>query len=336
MAGGLWARRLGLRGLLLLATAMAALSQGALATVTVVDGSAVLPALLVGTTLMGTGFGLSAAPLNTLPGLLFPARSEPALVALHTVLGGGFAVGPLAVSALVGADLWPALPLTIGSSCVLALLVGLRTPLPRDEGASAEIQHAAPEPPRAWLVVLGIVAVLYAFAEGTFSNWAAIFLHEARGVPEPTAAIAISGFWFGLAGGRLLVSTLVARISSVTIWLSLPVLMAAVFVLLPLASGPASGIGLFVLAGLAASAFFPLTVAFASGHYPSRVATVSSLLTAALMVGVGSGSFALGALRSSLSFDALYRVSAAYPLAALGLAAIATLGLRRARARSVA
>ena len=106
--------------------------------------------------------------------------------------------------------------------------------------------------------------------------------------------------------------------------------MIGVFLLLPSASGPVNGIAMFTLAGLAASAFFPLTVAIGSECYPGKTGLVASLLTAALMVGVGAGSFALCALRSSLPFDTLYRVSALYPAMAALLALATTLGMRRA------
>jgi predicted MFS family arabinose efflux permease len=42
-------------------------------------------------------------------------------------------------------------------------------------------------------------------------------------------------------------------------------------------------------------------------------------MIAALMVGVGLGSFAIGTLRQALTFEDLYRLSAIYPAAALCL-----------------
>jgi predicted MFS family arabinose efflux permease len=80
------------------------------------------------------------------------------------------------------------------------------------------------------------------------------------------------------------------------------------------------GLGLFALAGLACSAFFPLTITLASQRFPEHVAWVSSMLIAALMVGVGLGSFVIGPLREWLSLESLYRLSAAYPIAVVGLA----------------
>jgi predicted MFS family arabinose efflux permease len=104
--------------------------------------------------------------------------------------------------------------------------------------------------------------------------------------------------------------------------------MIAAFLSLPYASGAYFGIGLFGLAGLACSAFFPLTITLLSNRFPSHVAWVSSMMIAALMVGVGVGSFAIGALRELLSLEDLYRLSAIYPAAVL---ALAMLVLRTAR-----
>ncbi|MEI2769477.1 MAG: hypothetical protein V9G98_01620 [Candidatus Competibacter sp.] len=134
------------------------------------------------------------------------------------------------------------------------------------------------------------------------------------------AALALSVFWGAMVVGRLLVAVLVVRIAPLTIWLALPALMIAAFLLLPGASTPALGLGLFALAGLACSAFFPLTITLASERFPEHVAWVSSMLIAALMVGVGLGSFVIGPLREWLSLEQLYQLSAAYPVAVVGLA----------------
>ncbi|MGF1508162.1 MAG: sugar MFS transporter [Myxococcota bacterium] len=314
--GGSLAAKLGLRWLLVLACLASALSQVFLLSTAFFDSEFALPLLLAGTAAMGLGFGVAAAPLNAYPGRLFPARPDPALVALHTMLGAGFSLGPLMVSGLVAADAWSTFPVLVLVANVvvggLAVVASLPSSPAAEQGGGARAAVS-------WgpVLLFGLVAVLYAFAEGTFSNWASIFLHDARGVPESAAALAISGFWGALTVGRLLVSALVARVRSELIWLVLPVGMALTFLLLPLAQNAVSGVGLFILAGLCCSAFFPLTVAIASKRFPGHEALVSSMLIAALMVGVGAGSFALGAFRASASFDLIYRASAVYPIAAL-------------------
>lgn len=134
------------------------------------------------------------------------------------------------------------------------------------------------------------------------------------------AALALSVFWAAMVAGRLLVAVLVAWVAPLKIWLTLPALMIAAFLLLPAADTPTLGLSLFGLAGLACSAFFPLTISLASEWFPEHVPWISSMLIAALMVGVGLGSFVIGPLREWLALEQIYQLSAFYPIAVIGLA----------------
>jgi fucose permease len=182
------------------------------------------------------------------------------------------------------------------------------------------VSHASAGARRSGVTFIAI-AVLYALAEGTFANWAVIYLGEERGVAERWSTLALSVFWCALAVGRLLVSLLVVRFSVEVIWRALPVLMTLAFLAMPWVSGPVSGLLCFATAGLGCSAFFPLTVSLAAERDPSGAARAGSILTAALMVGVGLGSFAIGPLRGGASLATLYGLSAVYPLSAFVLCA---------------
>src|SRR5262249_53331792 len=83
--------------------------------------SAAYAVLLVATATTGAAFGLGAAPLNTLPGLLFPRKKDVALVALHTFIGTGFALGPILVGSFAARGLWAVAPALLSA---LALLIG--------------------------------------------------------------------------------------------------------------------------------------------------------------------------------------------------------------------
>ena len=336
VSGGTLARRLGLKTLLLAMLAANALSQLLLAGSIWVDPSWAFPAILLGTASMGLGFGLSGAPLNSYPALLFPDKDETAVVAVHTLLGLGLAIGPLVVVPFVAAGQWVGFPLLLLGLTVLALVTAAGVTFPTDEVAN-DVRATTTRPTGRvlfWLFVA--VAVLYAFAEGTFSNWAVVYLNEALGAPEATAGLSLSVFWGALVAGRLLVSALVLRLAARTIWLALPVLMIATFLLLPFAQSAAAGIALFGLAGLGCSAFFPLTITLISKCFPEHVSWASSMMIAALMTGVGIGSFVFGPLRDVFSFDQLYQLSALYPALALVAALIIARGeVRGMRVRAL-
>jgi fucose permease len=323
VGGGSLAKHIGLKHLLWIALSVNALSQLALAGSVVMNPTLAFIVVLLGTGCLGLGFGLSGAPLNSYPVSFFPKRRDTALVALHTALGIGLASGPLLVGWFVMRGLWVGFPLLLFVTSLLLVLATLTVHLEHDKPGETgqKTQTAQTHPIRLlgfW--VFAAIAVLYAFAEGTFSNWSVIYLHEVKQLPEMTAALALSLFWAAMAGGRLLVSAVVARIPAQRVWLLLPLLMISAFLALPYANTALVGVGLFALAGLACSGFFPLTIGLSSARYPNYAAWVSSMMIAALMVGVGLGSFIVGPLREWLALEQLYQLSAVYPLTALVLA----------------
>lgn len=338
LGGGALAERLGLKVLLGWALLINAVSQLLLAGSMLLPPAAAFASVLLGTACLGLGFGVSGAPLNGLPPLFFPQRRDTALVALHTLLGLGLAIGPLVASPFIMAGRWAGFPLLLAVLCGLLAATAFVQRFPRDVDerrapASGPLAMADPMPlpamaPQAlcdhpvrtvgfWLFTT--IAVLYAFAEGTFGNWAVLYLQDVKHLPETVAATALSVFWAAMVGGRLLTSVLVLKLAPRYIWLSLPGLMILAFLLLPYADTPTRGIAGFALAGIACSAFFPLSIGLASQRFKKHVPWVSSMLIAALMVGVGLGSYVIGLLRDAVAMEQLYRLSTLYPALVLML-----------------
>jgi len=350
LGGGALASRLGLKALLGGALLINAVSQLLLAGSMLLPSTAAFVSVLLGTACLGLGFGVSGAPLNGLPLLFFPQRQDTALVALHTLLGLGLATGPLVASPFIMAGHWAGFPLLLAALCMLLAVVTSFQRFPRDgeerpAPAAGQLAMCDPLPlpamsPRSlhnehpvrttafWLFTA--IAVLYAFAEGTFGNWAVLYLQDVKHLPETVAASALSVFWAAMVGGRLLTSVLVLKLAPRHIWLSLPGLMVLAFLLLPYANTPMRGIAGFALAGLACSAFFPLSIGLASQRFSRHVPWVSSMLIAALMAGVGLGSYVIGLLREAIAMEQLYRLSTFYPVAVL------LLGLQVLRRRTKA
>jgi fucose permease len=324
VAGGALARKIGLRALFALALAANMASQAFLAVSAFASPSAGAVLLLAGTASLGLGFGLLGGPINAYPGLLFPRRSETAIVAAHTMIGLGLAIGPLFAGSFVTQGAWFGFPISLASACAIAAIAALLIGLPQSTALSAAEDTTATQPvasPIFWL--FAVIAVIYAFAEGTFSSWAVIFLRDGRGLPDMTASLALSAFWGALVAGRLLASVLVVRVPAMIVWLALPALMIAAFWLVSFADSAVTGVGAFAVAGLACSAFLPLTISLAVVRFPDNVAWVSSMLIAALMTGVGVGSWAVGGLQAHAPLEAIYRWSSIYPIVALALASLA-------------
>jgi fucose permease len=349
LAGGSLASRWGLKTLLWIALLINALSQVLLAATAGLSPDMAYAALLVGTGSMGLGFGLAGAPLNGLPPLLFPSKRDSALVALHTLLGLGLALGPWIANPFVMAGHWVGFPMLLAGFAAFLAVAAAVARFPTGEPPAEQAPMSDPMPLPAfggtgdahpvrlagfWL--LALACVLYAFAEGTFSNWAVLYLQDIKHLPETIAAGALSVFWAAMVGGRLLAAVLVLRIPPQPIWLVLPPLMIAAFLLLPYADTPVLGIGLFAFAGLACSAFFPLSIGLASRRFVRHVPWVSSALIAALMVGVGLGSYFIGLLQAALPLERLYQLSALYPATVLVLACLVLRGASSAPALQAA
>jgi len=328
LGGGALAGRLSLRTMYLVALACFALAHALLAVSAFVPSETALLTVMCATAAFGFGFGFGGGPLNGAVALLFPRTLYPAITALHMVAGLGLTVAPFVFAWLAQRALWVAGPLALLSATILLgiLTLGARIEPERGPEPAGKLWPAPAHSGLFWLAAL--IAVLYSIGEGTFSNWALIYVHEERGLPASTAALALTCFWAALTLGRLTASFVVLRVKPIVILVALPLLSIAAFLYLPLVHSPVTALLGFALAGVACSAFFPMLVGFASDRHPVHVSWIASMLTAAMMLGVGIGSYAVGALRETLALPDLYRVSVAYPILVL-LALYAATRLRK-------
>ena len=335
VGGGAAVSRCGLRMMYLIAVACFALSQILLALSWLYAPGVALFLVMGATAFFGFGFGFGGGPLNGFLPLLFPHRTQTAIVALHMTAGAGLTLGPFAIAALVERGYWLAAPVTLAAVAALLLMLTLRVRLPSTP-PSDRASEAWPQPARAaFFWITAALALIYSVAEGTFSNWAVIYVHEEKQLPAGVAALALSCFWAALTVGRLIVSLLVLWIQPIRLLVALPLLIALSFTAVSHLDTRATALASFALAGLGCSGVFPLLVGFSAARYPQHVSWIASMLTAAMMIGVGIGSYAIGALRGSLTIATLYRYSIIYPVLMLALFVIAVRNPRSAAAKAV-
>ncbi|MGR9054029.1 MAG: MFS transporter, partial [Gammaproteobacteria bacterium] len=330
VAGGTLAARLGLPLLMKLALSANGLSQCALLLGVHFGGNGGLVLLFAGTALLGLGFGLSAAPLNRYPILFFPYKPESALTALHTMIGAGLALGPWLVGRLADAGNWWLFPVALAVLAASLWLCSAYLSLSTDDADTRQSEGIGDLLRQPAFRLLLAVAMVYALCEGLFSNWAVIFLREDKQLSAEQAGLALSGFWAALALGRLLTAFLVTRLPSNFVWLSFPILMAFALWCLPAVTTATSAFAAYAFAGLSCSGFFPLTVFRASSHYPRQVALVSACMVAALMTGVGLGSFTFGWLRAAFSLPTIFHMAVALAILT-GMMGVLSLRLTRGR-----
>jgi fucose permease len=324
LGAGVVLDRIGAKRGLAFGFALMALSQAALASVPFAPRGGVYLLALLGTSLLGLGAGVAAGPLNAYPQVLFPTRSESAVVALHTIVGVGLAVTPVFAGAMIARGAWLAVPLVLVAANAVLLVVIEREGLPEPEPLRHGAPSARPVDDGALWLFVGI-GVLYGVTESVYGNWAVVYLTEERELGAATAGLALTAFWAALTVGRFAVAAVLLRVPPAPTLPVLATLMAAACLLVPLADGPGRAVLVFVLGGFGCSAVFPLTVGLAGRRFPDHRAWVAAALFAALVGGQGIGSLSTGLLHARLDLATIYRL-AAFPPALAALLAVRAAG----------
>jgi fucose permease len=274
--------------------------------------------VLISISVLGIGFGFTGTAVNFYPTQFFPLHHDAAIIFVHVAFGIGATISPALLALAEHTIGWVAYPLLTALIMFSLATFSLTLPLQATVPKSSHEHTPSSIPFELWLFCA--IAVLYALCEATFSNWAVIFLREAKGLSEQRAGLGLSVFWFALTVGRFAASVLARRIGAEKIYLALPLLMTLAFLLLPAVSGALPLLLCFSLAGLGCSAFFPLNVSLAMRYFPEHAATTGGLMSAFVMLGIGFASYGIAPLRAYFPLEQIYAFSALYPLSALLIA----------------
>lgn len=299
-AGGVLAVRWGLKrlliaGLLLDAAAMSLVAWSATFLGHQVPAFVVLLAAMFA---LGGGFGSTLTAINRLAPACFPDHAEPALTALHALLGTGTALAPVLVSAAAGAGWWWIPALVAGVALALALAAaGQRFTIPGPPPAQPRggpLSLLRDVSPTLWAFA-GVV-VLYGVCETLYGNWAIVYLHADRGLSARTAGLALAVFWGMVTVGRVMIAVLSMWVPPRWIYRALPLVLVGSFLAVSGARSPGAALLVFGAGGLGCSAFLPLSVSFAETSVPALAELMAGELMAAYMIGYGIASFAVGPL----------------------------------------
>jgi MFS transporter, FHS family, glucose/mannose:H+ symporter len=316
------ARRLGMRGVLLLGLGGDVLSMALLAASPLLMGSPSAFFLLCAATgALGLGFGATVMALNTLTEGLFPGRADGAVLALNALLGLGTALAPVLVTLFTALGAWWALPLlmSVFAAVLLFAFASLKAPLDSPSGA-VSVERGIPA--RFWLYAAA--ALLYGLVETLNGNWATVYLSAQRHISAEDASFALTAFWVMTTAGRVIFALLGRWLPAKWVYVALPVLLAVVFQFVAHVDSAAGGIVGFGAAGLACSALLPLSISLSGAEFPSRAATMSGEMIAFYQLGYGVAAFGVGPLREIGGFTYSQAFSAG-SFVALGLAAAALL-----------
>jgi MFS transporter, FHS family, glucose/mannose:H+ symporter len=304
--------------------------------------------LLAATGCLGVGFGTSVSSLNQFAAALKAGAENRDVLVLNVMLGLGTALAPVLIAVLLP-DWW-ILPLVVAAALAVLLVAVVRVRLDPGtppagttppssaadagsgpDGAAVRAGRRSPAragapasprlPARFWWYVVAVV--LYGVCETLFGNWSSLYLSGERALPVAVASGALAAFWACVTLGRVIVAILPARIPAPTVYVVLPVLIAAASLGVAAASAPVAAILAYAAAGLACSAMLPLSVSFGGREFARWGSTSSGELIAGYQVGYGVAAFGVAPFLAAtgLQLGALYVVGAVAALA-LGAAAL--------------
>ena len=267
--------------------------------------------LLIATGTLGLGFGATVMALNTYAESFFPENSDRAVLALNALLGAGTALAPLFVAVFLGLGVWWVLPILVAGALALILVFLMREPLQVESSINVGIHDRTRGffrqlPARFWLYAAAVF--LYGIVETLNGNWASLYLTLQRSVSRQGGSLALTSFWAMVTIGRVLFGALSARVPVRWIYVSLSPLLVVAFQTISRASDEMAGIFAFGFAGLACSAFLPLSISFGGGEFPKLAGVVSGELIAFYQLGYGVAAFGIGPLRAltGSAFSSLY------------------------------
>jgi fucose permease len=281
--------------------------------------------LLVATAALGFGFGATVMALNTYAEAFFPAAVDRAVLVLNALLGVGTALAPVLVAAVLALGAWWLLPVAVACVFVLIFAIALTQPLAAESVTGPSIGWMN-LPSRFWLYAASVF--VYGILETLNGNWTIIYLTSERGVPARGAAFALAAFWIMVTLGRVAIALISRYVPARWIYAALPVLLLLTFQLAARAQGQSGGIIALGLAGLACSAFLPLSISFGGKEFPHLSAVMAGELIAFYQAGYGVAAFGIGPLHDPLGLP-FATIFAAGSLVAVPLVLIAYLIVRR-------
>jgi fucose permease len=272
--------------------------------------------LLLATTSLGIGFGLTVPAINTFAAAFAPAAAARAVLYLNALLGLGTALAPVLVAVFVGIGLWWGLPLV--TALLIAGLIAFSLRLPLEVAGQPPVGDTrAGLPSRFW--VFAAFALLYGVVETTNGNWATLYMTSDLGASATLASLALTTFWAMVTVGRILFAAIERQFPESRTYRLLPFVAAAALVIIAgLPSGDArAGVVAFGLAGLGCSALLPLTISFGQAELLAIGASVAGLLIAFYQMGYGLAAFGIGPLQDVLgvSLATIYLAAAVVALA---------------------
>jgi fucose permease len=224
--------------------------------------------------LLGLSIAMFDAGLNSyIAGL---PNNTALLNYLHAFYGAGALLGPIVASSLLALQRGWSSAYIVWGGMSLALLVGVaflfkEKTLPHQEKTSSEGNMLTTVLKLRVVWLAAIFLMVYVGTESSLGSWGYSFLTEERHGPLLISGWSISGYWFGLMMGRLVLGKVAQRLGDrrlIELCLVGVAISLLMIWLLPFALTSAIGL---CIAGFSLGPIFPTTIALMSRLVSARV-----------------------------------------------------------------
>jgi fucose permease len=288
--------------------------------------------------LIGIGQGFVEITINWTTLRLDTAKSGRPMNLMHGAFAVGAILGPLALAALLHANLdWVAVYYLMSavflSLAVLFFLMPMDVPSDASNPEAGETARQLTTHPAYYLSFLALF--FYVGVELGISNWVAQYFVAVFDYPAKQSALLVSLFWAGLLAGRFGVPLLYHGVRQDLMLIGFSMLAAVTIAVLSLLGFVAAGpyvqpvaMAMVLLAGLGSSIFYPAVITLLGNCFPQAQSQAIGFAA----TGGGVGAFVFPFLMSALADGWGIRIGFAtyavfgvvMTLAAIGLSRAAT------------
>jgi MFS family permease len=267
---------------------------------------------------MGLANGVLDVAMNVIGVEVERSRARRMLSSMHAAFSFGAMTGAAGGVLAAAADLGPDSHLAIVAVVVAVIAALAFAGLPR--GGALDAGPAFARPSRA-LLALGVAAFCVLLAEGSVTDWSAVFLNDEAGASEALAAAGLTTFSLFMALGRLAGDGLAERFGALAVVRGGAIVAAGGLGLALTTSTPGPGIAGFALMGAGLAATFPLIVGAAARAGGDAAAPAIAAVSGAGYVGFMAGPAIIGLLSDAASLRAALVLVVALCLVTAALAA---------------
>lgn len=248
---------------------------------------------------MGVANGVCDVAMNVEGAAVERRGDRRVLASMHAAFSFGVMAGAAVGGLAAAADIDVRAHLVVVAAALLGGAVVASTGLPRATPDAAGGRSFAR--PTRTLLAFGLVAFCVLLAEGSVTDWSAIYLNDTVGTSEGLAAGGLAVFSACMAVGRLAGDGMAERFGTVVVIRGGGLLAATGLSIGLLVAHPAPAIAGYAVMGIGLAAAFPLLVAITARQADGDEAAAIAAVSGAGYIGLSAGPALIGLLSDASS-----------------------------------